>query len=60
MDKQQANRNRTYDFRCRKSFRTSSGNMISRGQIFRARVSAFHSGLNHYDCAGYSNGHWHY
>ena len=44
MDKQQANRNRTYDFRCRKSFRTSSGNMISRGQIFQARVSAFHSG----------------
>lgn len=44
MDRQQVNRNRTYGFRCRKSFRTASGKPIARGQVFQARVAAFHSG----------------
>jgi hypothetical protein len=44
MDKQQANRNRIHDFICRKTFRTAEGGTINRGQLFKARVTAFHSG----------------
>ena len=45
---QQANRNRTYVFVCRRSFTTKQGTTISKGQVFQARVSTFHSGATEF------------
>lgn len=41
---QQAKRNRTYAFVCRRSFSTKLGNTIAQGQVFQSQVSTFHSG----------------